>query len=931
MARLNLVPHPSFTGGTLGWEAVNGATIAGSSQYAFYGSTSLLVTKAAQNGSGTGTNQLIPAAPGLPYAASAYVRLPVTIPAAETAALVLKVQWRTAAGLTISEVSSSVSSVAPSSEWTRLTLLAIAPAGTASVRLTITQLISGTAGQVFYLDAVLFEQSGFVGGYLDSLDQANEDHVVNTALTPLPQTTVGGMQLNADVILNDLVLNTIDEDKTLWVCTDIDGWWGHADPEVPNIPRGVEDGSYDVSGRFGSRILTLTGVFIPSSPAMLPAARDRLVRATNLVRRGAWLRTNEEPTKAAYVRLSGRPTFTTVNARGRTEFTIGLRAADPIKYEWNDGDPDGLTRTFISGADNLGIVNNKGTADVTAVFELTGPLGAGSTVYNSATDETITLINALRGDKPLAAVTFREVYDNIATLTTGQPHKLIVGDRIVISGVGANYDSVNTPYVVLSASDNFPYQFSYAKTAPDETTATAFGSVSLVASDVLAIDTYGGVVALNGNTLGNRSRVETLVDWIKLAPGDNTISFTDNVDRSGASAKSITNNIAEITTTEAHFFVPGEEVVVEFNTTAEPIKKSLTSNVITLTTDGGHEFSVGDLIDVVSTELSTITTKNLSANVATLTTAAPGAFASGDTINVTMPTTRTPVAKSVTSNVATITTSVPHGYSTGDSVAVTLSAAATLTTKALASNVATFGTAAAHAFSTGDSVTIALPTSTTINNKATAGSSVILDTTAAHGFVVGDRVTVALPASAVLSNTRSMAVDPSQRATLTTSAAHGFSVGDRVTIDIGIPPVVTVTNRVATTTTCTLTVSTTHKFAVGEEVLVSGVTTRYNGLHVITAVAATTITYALAGSAESTVASGGSVSNESIRLGYNGSKIVETVPTTTTFTVYAGEQRTVTSSTQVGVSPVLTNQTNSEMNGTYAITSATSTQFTYVK
>jgi len=36
------------------------------------------------------------------------------------------------------------------------------------------------------------------------------------------------------------------------------------------------------------------------------------------------------------VRLSGPPNIETVTARGRTEFSIGLRAADPIKYEFLD-------------------------------------------------------------------------------------------------------------------------------------------------------------------------------------------------------------------------------------------------------------------------------------------------------------------------------------------------------------------------------------------------------------------------------------------------------------------------------------------------------------------------------------------------------------------------------------------------------------------
>jgi len=45
--------------------------------------------------------------------------------------------------------------------------------------------------------------------------------------------------------------------------------------------------------------------------------------------------------------------------------------------------------------------------------------------------------------------------------------------------------------------------------------------------DILEIDTYDREVALNGSIEGTRSKIDTLVDWIQLDPGLNTITVID--------------------------------------------------------------------------------------------------------------------------------------------------------------------------------------------------------------------------------------------------------------------------------------------------------------------------------------------------------------------------------------------------------------------
>ncbi len=243
--------------------------------------------------------------------------------------------------------------------------------------------------------------------------QADENKLVNKALSNLPNPYISGLKLQADVSLGSLTLNTIDDNDVIWVCTDIQGWWNLPDPEIPDLPRGWGDGSYDAKGRYAARLLTLTGSFLTQDPSQVEAARQKLFNAIDLVYDGADLVVKESPViKTSFVRLSGRPEIATTRARGRTDFSIGLKAADPIKYEYlysssqaGSGETivDGYREKTISANGNT-TCTNSGTFKVPTVLALAGPINAGATVVNainysdsSVTDisETITLVTAV--------------------------------------------------------------------------------------------------------------------------------------------------------------------------------------------------------------------------------------------------------------------------------------------------------------------------------------------------------------------------------------------------------------------------------------------------------------------------------------------------------------------------------------------------------
>lgn len=931
--RHNLLPDSSFR--TLEpWEGVNNARLSKHSTDSVQGGSSLRVRLSTDSGPGVRSGQA-EVSPLLPYAASAYVAVPSVPSSAGSVYLAVQMVWRNATGTVVSTSSSPGLAVRVTDGWIRLSHVADAPTTARTVEFQIVHLGTATTDHYFLVDAALLEQSSFVGGWVDSTSSDNKTTVLNKALTKPSAHPVEGLPLRADVMIDDLVLNTIDEDDTLWVCTDIDGWWGTAAPEFPSVNRGTDDGDFDVPGRFEARIMTIKGVFFPSDVQYLQRARDRLVNATNLVRRGAWFRTNEDPTKAAFVRLSGQVKMETVNAKGKTEFSIGLKAADPIRYGWNDNDLLGYTTVSLPARSNESlIITNDGTASVNGIIELTGPIGGGSSISNRRTGESLRLLGALRGAKPVGTVLSSFVRDGRAVLTLSDPPEIVEGDLIHVVGLGHPYDTGIDPATAVSVSSWFaPYTVAYEVDSHNlpSIPASPQAAVRLARNDVLSIDTYHKSVTLNGVSVGNRSRIDTLVDWIQFMPGENELVLDDarnklrlykrgwSMDREGT-----------IQTENPHYLSVNDKVTISIPDTVELSTKQLTNNVVTLTTKEPHGFIKGEKIDVVTTEFANITHKEATAGVVTLTTDVPGEFGVGDSIRVDLPTDATIVAKSASSTQVTLTASGVHGFSNGDSITVTLPTTAQASSRSRSGNVATITTAATHNFSVGDRVSIVLPSTTSITQKTISSTSVTLTTNTAHGFSSGDLVTIPAATTATLTGARSTSGNSALTATITTAQAHGFDAGDLITVGIGVTPARTVTTRSATSTQATLTLGT-HNFAVGEIVEVTGLGERFDGRRQIVSMTATTIVYDAPGAvvASAAAATGALATNVTIRDGYNGQKVIESV-TATTITYFAGISAPAASSGAGGTGHTLVNNTNLLVAGTKTLTSVpSSTQMTF--
>lgn len=490
MIYTNLIPNPSFTDGTTNWLANGtGATITALTSGGFSDNNCVQIDN--PNGfAGIGliTNVTTMAVTvGSSYVATAYVKIPS---GATSGSFGPVIYYYTSGGtlLNASDTPNGAKSVAATDGWVRVQHVSTAPATASYAKVRIAQSNAPTAGYIYYVDAVQLENSTSASQFIDSYSQIQETDITNDGMRKLlegdPDTKpyITGLKLQGDISINGLVLNTIDENKVVWVCTDIEGWWNLPDPEIPDIPRGLDDGSYDVRGRWKARDLVLKGSILPPTPAYGAVARQTLVEALALVYTGGWLLVNEGTIKSAYVRLYGKPTLENVNARGRIDFTLPLRSVDPVKYSWNPNDANGITTTSLTpvaiGNTTSTTIVNDGNTNVTAVFSIEGPMTAPAYIKNTTTNNTIKIIKSLRDNTYVATTTHRSRTSGVSTLTTGSAHKFLVGDTITVANVGIS--SFNDTFTVTSVTTD---TVSYDDPGTTITRATLTSNVVEVRAD----------------------------------------------------------------------------------------------------------------------------------------------------------------------------------------------------------------------------------------------------------------------------------------------------------------------------------------------------------------------------------------------------------------------------------------------------------------
>ena len=597
--------------------------------------------------------------------------------------------------------------------------------------------------------------------------QNQENYYVDRGLAPLQPDFIEKLKLQANIILGDFIFNTIDEFGVVWVITDIEGWWTMPSAEMPDIPRGFGDGSYDVQGKYNARTLNMKGSFLVQNPSQVEAARDRLVAACDLVYKGVWLKTGNDPIRASFVRLSGSVEIDTRNARGRTDFEIGLRAADPIKYSWNDASPDGYNVAEVPvknnemGYDGIGSVQNIGNYPVPCILEITGPLVSPASIYNKTTDKLILISQSLKGSIVRSIVNKQLVFDttklvDVATLTTTTKHDFKEGDEIYISNVGFPFDGQQI-----------------VKSVPTDTTLT-FETESAVIADVVTKALQNSVArieTISPHGFGNGDPV-TVAGVDSLFDGSYTITSVPNattftyaktrVPPKTVTGKVVVSNIATLTTADEHQFIVGDTVTV--SNTGIPFDGSYT---ITARTSNTFSYAA------TRTNAKEIVSKQLNLNVATIVTSAAHGFIIGEPVSITnvddyfngvytiteIPTStsfkfkrassneRSISIRSATSNTVVLTTSTPHNYVVGEKVVVsgvdpsydgtfTITAVPSTTTFAYSKSVANLIPTAVTA-----GAAFVEPASRKVKSYSRVGNIVTLTTVSAHGLYSGAELT----------------------------------------------------------------------------------------------------------------------------------------------------------------------------------------------
>lgn len=600
------------------------------------------------------------------------------------------------------------------------------------------------------------------------------------SLKPLPEPHLTGMKLEGNIVLGDFVFNTIDSYGVTWVVTDIDGWFRHPNAEVNDIPRGFGDGSYDVQGRYTARSFTLSGSILTPDPSLLEEARDRLTSATNLVYRGAWLKTGTNPTRSSFVRLVGSVEIETVSARGRTNFSIPLRASDPIKYGWNDANPDGYfieefeaKNVSIEGSGSLSL-ENIGNYPVPVLFELSGPFIGPGTIFNKTTEQLIVVTGSLEGASSAIIenkqLSFDEqIFTDIATITTRSAHNILAGSQINISGVDNIFDG---NYIVRSVPTNTTLTYEKIPTNSDiysvthkalqPGTATLDVSVNHDLSVGDVINVYDVDSLFNGQYTVTSVPTERKVSYSKTR--------TPPVQITGAV---LVSNTATLNTSVPHQFIIGDDVIVEnvtnyngtFKIVSIPSSSQFSYSLtrtnarsiteiqmgeiapfigrisIRATTDQPHGFVLGERVSISNIDLTYDGTYTISEIPSTTTFI----------VEKDRSTVRTVSNASRFSNTVAITTSSEHGIIVGEKIQVInvgnsisdLSVNGTYTTNgAPGGSTITYQNSGTNIPSTNVFSGKIQPKSRRVSSRSLQGNIVSITTRNPHGAFVGETVVV---------------------------------------------------------------------------------------------------------------------------------------------------------------------------------------------
>jgi hypothetical protein len=503
-----------------------------------------------------------PVIAGDTYTFSAYVKVPV---GQATSEFKLRAYFYASSTL-VSFSDAAPQKISSFDGWVRLTFTFTIPATATFMSGLVFRSSTTTVstGYNFLVDAVQL-QTGLEATSL-IYDQGQKNKLIDKSLTNVYIDHLTGMKLKADIRLGDFVFNRIDEYGVVWVINNIEGWWTMPQVEVQDLPRGWGDGSYTTYGRFGSRQITITGSFLlQDTDTQLEAARNRLINAINLVKKDAWLVLNEDTPKALKVRISGTPEISTINPRGKTDFSIGLVSADPIKYKWADARDDGYALTTANSNAEVVTIRNEGNTPVTAIFEIIGPTTGPVSLFNKTSEQLIDVIYKLNKYRTYT-VTGAEVSGGNLVFTTNTIHGFSSGEAVDILNVVDIFGIVS---VICTSANSLDVITSVKHSFSPGQNIYLTGVSGLAGYSNITDGEYYITAVYRGNENGDYKFTITKVGLTQVtAPSVNAsgAKFSVWANTSAISFDS-GNNIATVNTSSEHGFTTGDQVVIS-NTSA---------------------------------------------------------------------------------------------------------------------------------------------------------------------------------------------------------------------------------------------------------------------------------------------------------------------------------------------------------------------------
>lgn len=194
--------------------------------------------------------------------------------------------------------------------------------------------------------------------------------------------TVGGLTLNE--------LDMPDENDTLWLFDEVDGWHDGASVEVESSPRTVTHGMFGQVGRRGGRTITVNGNMVAPDRAQAGDAVDLL---SSLLADGEFGRFDfydvDQGWRWATVQLAATPDIAW-DTETHVKFQLQFVAPDSYRYGQTSSDTIGFAASsgagmvfdlFPGGVMDFGplpdfgvvSVQNTGTAPSSPVFAVAGP------------------------------------------------------------------------------------------------------------------------------------------------------------------------------------------------------------------------------------------------------------------------------------------------------------------------------------------------------------------------------------------------------------------------------------------------------------------------------------------------------------------------------------------------------------------------------